>query len=314
MITEKDLEKATYGIELEWTDWPFLEIEIPEHLGYVDYKETAVNNQDGTAWDWTKTWNPTGGEICSTPSSSPEDLAKKVWDLAALVKPKLSHRSFTHIHVAIPGMKDDIEKLKWLVRYTLDNRDFIRYEAFPVPRPKRADYPDEEDFKWAKKFHRVATNWMHATVQKPRIEEMMSAETFDEFYNAHFSTHPKDSSRRLKHLAPRPYVNTRSLLKHGTFEFRHFWGTTSGEDVQQMAEYATKFLYHALFTGVPMEDWYPAEKQVNEWEWPEMPLFLPENEKRFQETFTPLPVNIGDNFDDEQIKRVVEKARQKVNK
>lgn len=303
---EEFFEGATYGAEIEWTDWNARDIKIPPHLGWLDYKEVAINNTDGSAFDWTKKNNPLGGEVCFTPVSEVDDLLDNFCDLVGLLQPSVSHRSSTQIHIAIPGLKDDVETLKKIVQWTIDNKSYYK-SALQPQKPNSEKFPSPDDLRLAKKHYQQMTKMAFSTVQKPRLEEMMSAETFEEFYDAHFAQHPKDPTRRLKHLAPRPFINTRSLLKHGTLEFRTFRGTTKVSEFQSVVEFCQILLYHAAVTGEPMEEWYEREVEEYAWEFPPMPEFIPGNERCYEETFRPFPLSIGDNYSQEAIDRLLER-------
>src|SRR5690606_12459417 len=107
----------------------------------------------------------------------------------------------------------------------------------PIPVPTREQYPDYEDFKAARKWARQANIWMTRVPGPERVEEILSATTFDEFYKGHYPPR-KDKPGRAYSLAPRPGVNLRSLHKHGTVEFRHFYGSVDVFEITSMASFA----------------------------------------------------------------------------
>lgn len=276
------LGKRTYGLELEWTDND-TRIEIPPKWGFWDKKETDVLNTDGTAYKYTHI----GGEVGTTPTDSIDQKLENVSGLIDLLSPKLAHRSFTHVHIAIEGLKEDLPTLKTIVRYQVENQDYINDVVTPIKPVNPDDYETYEDVKLARKWARQCNIWMTRVPGPERVEEIMQAKTFDEFYQAHYPPR-KDGSGRAYGVAPRPGLNMRSLHKHGTVEFRFFYGSIDVNEIRSMLEFADKYMDEAmkLEGGVPVSEWYPQLKEELEWVFPEMVPFDVEGEKIFNKTRT----------------------------
>lgn len=268
----------TFGCEFEWADVD-RRVVLPSELGTWDKRELDVHNTDGTAYFHSHI----GGEVLTTPVSSPEELADQTVELVALLNPKLTYRCFTHIHIAVPGLVDDLDALKSLLRFATRNQRYINENIAPiVDAGPIEDWDSREDWMAARKWQRQQEYWMSKTFEPPRLEEMYEATTFKEFYEATFTPN-KTKTSRLWWAGCRPGVNFRSLKKHGTLEFRFFWGSTDPHEVWSMADFAKSYLQSGLI-GDDLEGWYPTAKIERGWQFPDPLPFIPWQERRWQET------------------------------
>lgn len=269
----------TFGCELEWADVD-TRVKLPPELGVWDVKEKDVHNTDGTAYWFTHI----GGEVLTTPVGTPHELEGQVRSLVELLKPTLTYRCFTHIHIRVPGLTEELPSLKKLLQYTVDSQPYVNSQIACIPQAgERGEYESREDWMAARKWQRQQEFWMTQTHPKSRIEEMLGSESFEEFY---LSTYPprKTGTDRCWWLGARPGVNLRSLHKHGTVEFRFFYGSIDPTQVRHVAEFCAEYMSQALGEGVPIEEWYPVMKKLSGWDFPSPLSFIPWQERRFEET------------------------------
>lgn len=255
----------TWGAELEWTDWD-TRIELPGYLGVLDPKEHDVCNLDGTAYHHTHM----GGEICMVPTLTASQLAENFATLKSVCNPGVNYRSFTHIHIG--GVT--LEEAKKILTYSVEIKDFVKYQLSPTPPPGRLD---EESVKNWKSYRGKVNSWMYRVVPAVCVEEALKAETIDKLVEAHYPRH-KDGKGRTYSVTPRTGVNLRSLRKHGTVEFRFFWGTVDVEEFKECLRFVQDFFDHACGDRAPIEEW------CVDFNLPKAIPFNPEHEKTFLKT------------------------------
>ena len=126
-----DKNDFTWGYEIEWGDVD-RRLEIPEHLGSWEYSETDIVNLNPpyqyVACDPRGESPPFGGEINTKPTSTWQEQADRVMELHDLFvahgdTPTASVVNHGHLHVFVPGLKDDIASLKKLIAYVAENQE-----------------------------------------------------------------------------------------------------------------------------------------------------------------------------------------------
>lgn len=271
------MEGLTFGLELEWADID-KRIPIPEHCGTWDYRDWTIVNSDGNANDPTGKTNWKGGEINTRPTSTAQEQANIVQELAQLLQPTVNYRCNLHVHVGIPNAVNDLDILKKLAKYFRENEKFVWSTIEPIPKPVRNAYPSDEAFKGANKRYRRRLVSHHYSIADARYEEMISATTPQQFYDAHAPLGKK--GQRVWHIVPRAGMNLRSLWKHGTIEFRHFPGTIDPEEIESAVSWCSMFVEAALITNEPAETLYAKRT----WKFPQFKKYQHALEMQYQKT------------------------------
>ena len=120
----------TYGYEIEWGDVD-RRISIPDELGSWEFAETDIVNIHEpyrlVACDPLGVEPPFGGEINTKPTRTWEEQVDRIMQLHQLFvdagnQPSASCVNHGHLHVFVPGLKDDIDSLKLLTAYIKVNQ------------------------------------------------------------------------------------------------------------------------------------------------------------------------------------------------
>ncbi len=230
---------STVGLELEWADvdrWS----EIPAHLGSWNTEDYSIvnsdghaNSPDGSTWRW-------GGEINTRPTESVGSQRLIVEELVRLLNPTVNFKCNLHVHVQPDfNLLQDLERLKRVAIILRTAEKFVFSTVDPMPRPVDAS----ELKRWRRnlKSH-------HGSVPEARFHEMMCAGTVQEFKDAHAP--PTKTGGRAWHVVSRTGMNLRSLWKHETIEFRHFFGTVDPEEIASAAKWCKEFLDHVVFQSL----------------------------------------------------------------
>lgn len=244
----------SYGSEHEWADVKYGD-PLPEGCSWND-KDNTVMNSNGVANDpQGKLWQ-FGGEINARPTKTPQEQTEVMRDLLAILNPKptVNFRSNLHIHVRVPGLKDDLEGVKQLQRYI----DQYGQEAFDIveriPKPDKSQMTAEA-FEGANKRYKRRKVSHQYMLPKNRLEEMYAATTVEEFWHAHAPI-GKDNLR-MWYFSPRAGINLRQLWEEtNTVEFRHFPGTIDPNEFDSCVRWCREFLVHALGDGMRPNDFY----------------------------------------------------------
>lgn len=265
----------TYGCEHELADWDTRK----GWEGYGRDPEPNICNSNGVATDPRLVSYPFGGEINTPPTYSitaQGELLSKF--LKRFPRATVTHRAGLHVHIRVPGLSSNLQQLKKLQRYILENKD-VWPLVDPLPLPTRNDFSTEEEYKGAKKRQ----HWMRMShwtcVPAYRVELQCRAKTVEEF----FAREVPLSSQGviLWHAQPRAAVNLRQLKQTDTIEFRHFSATLSPIETINAIRWCRDFLQCAF-------DNYPATKLFNK-KYSDVVLPLTEpylhwREKRWQAT------------------------------
>ncbi len=259
----------TYGSEIEAADWDTRK-ELPEgsSLDMLDY---TIANSSGLANCPKKVYNVYGGEVNTRVANSPEDAVAAMSEVYQAISPyTFNYTCNLHLHVGVPDLKDDLVSLKRLVDYIYKHQRELYDEVLPaIPRPDKSDKPATLRFRQRNKSHRH-------TISDTIYQEKMSATTVEEFRAAHGVY--KNDGKFAAFNAIRPGVNTNSLWKSGTVEFRHFnasddpatllWGFNWCKEFINCAlnrpEVSPKMLLEELGGVFHMGDFLPFDHKVDE--------------------------------------------------
>lgn len=237
----------SYGVELEYGNcWRGVTLTDGAQWNYLDntcVSSTGIaNDPQGKLYEY-------GGEINTRPTNT---IAEQVDHIQRINKtlaaggpaPIVNYRSNLHIHVRVPGIHEDLDALKRLLRYvtTYQQQAFDITETIPVPDPK---FMKPEIYKWAKKrMNRRKTSHQH-TLPEKRVQAMLVATTPLEFYHEHAHKDAKGNPAWFQ--CPRAGINLRQLFETtNTIEFRHFPGTLNDKEMESAITWCRYFVDAAL--------------------------------------------------------------------
>lgn len=253
-----DLSKTTLGAELELADIDTT-IELPDGCTYCD-KDGSICNSNGTANDPKKTLNRFGSEIQTRPAQTAHgllNLVQEIYYKLGVSQKSCNFSTNLHVHIRVPGLKDDLLALKRIADYTQRyGKEFFNTIA-PVPKPNRVDFPCSESFEGAWKRYKRRQRSHQYVVPQTVFKRMMEANTPKEFYEAHAA---KDKNGNcLWHLVVRAGVNLKQVFEDTeTIEFRHF---TMSTDLGHML---SAFFWPKIFVESALAENQPTPKEVFE--------------------------------------------------
>ena len=238
-----DLANVTFGMELEFGDIWRNRV-LPEGLTW-NTKDYSVVSSTGVANDPKGLAYARGGEINSVPTTTIEsqlDAFERL--IAANLSPAINHRTNLHLHVRVPGLSEDLNVLKTLLLYIDANQVEIYNAIEPIPVPVRTECYSEEHYKGAlKRYKRRKVSHQYA-VPTARVTEILSANTVQEFYDAHSKL--QGDGKRAYGLTTRAGINLLQLKETDTVEFRHFTNTLDVAKLQSCFEWVARFIPAAL--------------------------------------------------------------------
>lgn len=231
--------KLTFGAELELVDWPRRE-PLPHGMAIDDGNYTSVNS-NGVAVDGKGKTYHLGGEILTAPSENPSGPA----DQLVMIKQRWrdathNYRTGLNVHVRVPGLRDNLKKLKQLQAFVHRVMPELLSIIDPIPIPTVYDYPDERAFKGADKNYATRRRDHHTLLTKERLALQMKARTPKEFFEAE-AVH-KETGGVHWALHARTCVNLRQMLQTDTIEFRHFFMPDSAEELLNATLWCKLFL------------------------------------------------------------------------
>lgn len=233
----------TFGAELEMADWDRRR-PLPSFVWALDEDWTMVNS-DGVAVDPRGQLYPLGGEWCASPTDQPSGVGEQVGAfLAAYPEATVNYRSNLHVHVRVPGLREDLRGLRRLLSFGHAHLPGLLPLIEPIPEPLRADYPGEDEWRGARRRY-ARRKVSHQTVMdERRVTRSLRSRTPQQFFEAEALHEP--SGRVLWATRPRCAVNLRQMLQTDTVEFRHFPGTTVPEEATSAVEWCQDYLELAL--------------------------------------------------------------------
>lgn len=237
----------SYGVELEYGNcWRGVTLTDGAQWNFLD--NTCVSST-GIANDPQGKLYAYGGEINTRPTNTIKEQVDHIQLINKTLAdggpaPIVNYRSNLHIHVRVPGLSDDLDALKRLLRYVTayQQQAFDITETIPVPDPK---FMKPEVYKWAKKrMNRRKTSHQQTLPQK-RVEAMLAATTPLEFYHEHAHKDAKGNPAWFQ--CPRAGINMRQLFETtNTIEFRHFPGTLDAKEMESAITWCHYFVDAAL--------------------------------------------------------------------
>ena len=241
----------TWGFEVEWGDID-RRLQIPEHLGKWEYAETDVVNIHEpfkyVACDPLGTDPHMGGEVNTMPTKTWQEQVDRVMELKKFFedndnKPSASCVNHGHLHVYVPGLKNDIVSLKKLVSYIKRNQQKTIEALYGF-----YDHPEMKGSSGAKTYLKWDGGRPMPDYMCDNIVNL--ATDFDHFIKLHAAGKDGVSLGRPFRFA----INTYCMKHTGTIEFRCFRSSTNRKEIEDSFKFAEKFIDAALNDGPDVED------------------------------------------------------------
>jgi hypothetical protein len=265
----------TYGAEHEWGDFP-LDTPLPPGYGR-DRKDITIVNSNGIANDPSGKLYRFGGEINTPPTSTPKGQVECLRELKKLLpNATINHRSNLHIHIRLPGLRDDLKMLKRVQKYIHNNMRSAFPIIEPLPRPKYCSTPEELQGalrRWRRRRVSHQTLLTHG-----RLSKQLEARSPEEFFRREVPQ--SKSGKPLWACQPRLCVSLRQLLETDTVEFRHFPGTLDEAELLNCIIWCHQFLIYAV-DGMAFDPLLHWAGGVN---FPQFPPYVHWREVRYRAT------------------------------
>lgn len=264
-----DPKTFSYGCELEFADVDRF-AKLPSGCAF-DGKDHTVVNSNGVATDPRAETSVVGGEINVKPTNTIDEQVEVIDQvIRSFDAITVNYRCNLHIHVRVPGLKEDLDACKRLAKYIRANEKDAFRIIEPIPKPTAAEYPDQEALAGAMKRYKRRHRSHQYSVSENVYQAMLAATTTQEFYNAH-APYSAKKQQYCFHLKPRAAINLRPLWEtgHNTIEFRHFPGTLDLNCYRSCLTWCKLFLDAALNDGPTAQEIFDANP------WMTFPKFEP---------------------------------------
>jgi hypothetical protein len=246
-----DSSKFTWGYELEFGDIG-RDVVIPDHLGKWEYAETDIVNLTdpyrGLACDPLGISPPVGGEINTKPTKTWKEQVDRINEIISLFRdlkqePTASCVNHGHLHVFVPGLKEDIESLKKLIRYIKENQHITieKCYQFRLSPLMNSSKTAKTYLKWD--GGRPMPDYMCDNITK-------LANNFDDFIRLHAAGKDGVSMGRPFRYA----INTYCMKHTGTIEFRCFRSSVNEQEIADSFKFVEKFISAALNDGPNVDE------------------------------------------------------------
>lgn len=244
------IQGITYGAEYEFGDI-YRCFALPDGLTW-NSKDYSIVSSTGIANDPKGNCYTKGGEINSKPTESMSeqiDMFSQLIDMHP--EAQLNHRTNLHLHVRVPGLSEQLGKLKQLLAYIDYYQDEIYNLIEPIPVPDPEQFKSEEEFKGAKKRYKRRKVSHQYKVPKERVDRAIQARTVEEFFAAHAPV--QANGQPAWGLTTRAGINLLQLKETDTVEFRHFTNTKDPEELASCFLWVDNFIEAALDAGSPQD-------------------------------------------------------------
>ena len=264
-----DKKDFTWGYEIEWGDID-RRLEIPEHLGKWEYAETDIVNLNPpytyVACDPLGEEPHMGGEINVKPTNTWQEQVDRIMEIHDLFvehgnTPTSACVNHGHLHVYVPGLRDDIDALKRLITYIAENQDDTIEECYRFYDNKLMKHPK---CKGAKSYLKLDGGRKMPEYMSDNIVNL--ATDFDHFIKLHAAGKDGVSMGRPFRYA----INTYCMKHTGTIEFRCFRSTTKREEIESQFRFAENFIDAALNDGPSVAELFMMSRYnfpPFEWNW-----------------------------------------------
>ena len=257
----------TYGAEHELADWDS-RLGLPQ--GFARSPDYTIVNSNIIAAQPNPKVYPFGGEINTPPTTTPQGQA----DCLGMILERhpdctVNHRSNLHVHVRVPGLKNDLGLLKQIQKYIHSELPAVLNLVEPIPIGQT---PAE------KKRERRRRVSHHTLLTPKRLSYQLAASTTKEFFEREVPC--SKAGKVMWHAQPRLAVGLRQLLQTDTIEFRHFPGTLDVVELATCVHWCREFVLYAIRGQPLLQLW---EKYASA-PFPAFPLFDEEVEIGYQAT------------------------------
>jgi len=245
-----DSKTWTWGYEIEWGDIDRT-IEIPKHLGSWEYAETDIVNirepYKFIACDPLGIEPPMGGEINTRPTTTWMEQVDRVMEIHDFFvshgnQPSASVINHGHLHVFVPGLKNDISALKRLISYIKINQEKTIEACY--------QFREKSEMKLLKGSKMYLKFDGGRTMPDYMCDNIINLATdFDHFIKLHAAGKDGVSMGRPFRYA----INTYCMKHTGTIEFRCFRSTTERKQIEDQFAFAEAFIDAALNNGSSVE-------------------------------------------------------------
>lgn len=252
-----DKSTFTYGSEIEWGDID-RRIEVPEFLGKWEFAETDIVNIHEPfqyrACDPLGEDPWMGGEINTKPTKTWKEQVERIIQIRDFFishgnQPSTACVNHGHIHVFVPGLKDDISSLKKLIAYIKENQKETVDACYGF-----YDVSNMKVCSGAKSYLKYDGGRLMPDYMCDNIINL--ATNFDHFIKLHAAGKDGVSMGRPFRYA----INTYCMKHTGTIEFRCFRSTTKEEELISQFKFVEKFIDSALNGGPSVKEILSADK------------------------------------------------------
>lgn len=250
MLRRKNVDKEihypsdnwSYGVELEYGNVD-RRIELPDDAQWNFLDNTCVSST-GIANDPRGEIYYFGGEINTRPTNTIDEQINHIAEINKAVNPAINYRSNLHIHIHVPGLKDDLHGLKNLLNYVNACGKDAMELVEPIPIPVRKN-KTEDEYKWEMKRYKRRLKSHQHRLSETQVERMMSATNTKDFFEN--EAHKDAKGNPAWFQCPRAGINIRQIYEHSeTLEFRHFPGTINMYEMIDAITWCKLFLDAAL--------------------------------------------------------------------
>lgn len=248
----------SFGVEHEWADWD-ITTKLPFGCTH-NKKDGTIVNSNGIANDPSGKSYRFGGEINTPPTDTYEGQIEILESLLHFIPTAtINYRSNLHLHVHVPGLRDNLILLKRIQQKISNELPFLIDFIEPIPRPTTDQFPIVSEYKGALVRYKRCLRSHHTFPRLKGVEAQMEATNVKDFFN--FEAPKSVKGRYLHHLVPRACVNIRQLLETNTIEFRHFPGTMNSDELRDAFKWCVYFL-EAAINDFPLEIDYAESLQL----------------------------------------------------
>ena len=233
--------KFTYGCELEIPDWNCLKYtgSLEKTGAKRNLLDTTIINSSGVSNDPKLRTCIFGGEINTKPTGTIIEQVQHISDILNSIGPYgVNHSQNLHLHIRIPGLKDNLNLLKQFCNWIYQSQDFI-IENVIYPEIERIAslgvIESDEYKKIRKKFYNRRKESRARHYYQFEIDQINSAVDFESWYYGHCSRNARGEI--FYPSLHRQYISPTQLKQTDTIEFRFFSFENSLEKIRNAFEF-----------------------------------------------------------------------------
>lgn len=248
---EYDKKNFTWGYEIEWGDVD-RRLQIPEFLGKWEYAETDIVNvhepYQYIACDPLGLEPPFGGEVNTKPTKTKEEQIDRIMEIYDFFvqngnRPSASCVNHGHLHIYVPGLKEDINSLKRIIQYVKNNQEDTINACYGF-----VEYPGMKKCKNAVMYLKYDGGRKMPDYMCDNI--ITKATDFNHFIKLHAAGKDGISMGRPFRYA----INTYCMKHTGTIEFRCFRSSIDRKEIKSQFDFAERFIDAALNAGPSVKE------------------------------------------------------------